>query len=113
MFHFYLFHLVLTFFLCKIEMMFHALNCKINSKINWKMDKHNKTILHILTYKQLPPPLLTSLRTRHWASLQERVGKVFDPRSTSFTLDEVYNVFLLLISVFIKCSKYCVRYVMK
>ena len=33
-----------------------------------------------------------ALRTRHWAALQERVGKEFDPKSASFTLNEVVKL---------------------
>ncbi len=33
-----------------------------------------------------------ALRTRHWASLQERVGSEFDPSSPSFTLNEVVKL---------------------
>lgn len=33
-----------------------------------------------------------ALRPRHWAALQERVGAEFDPRSKSFTLNEVVKL---------------------
>ena len=33
-----------------------------------------------------------ALRTRHWAALQERVGKDFDPHSADFTLNEVVKL---------------------
>ena len=33
-----------------------------------------------------------ALRTRHWASLQEKVGQEFDPKSPSFTLNKVVKL---------------------